>query len=39
LSRTDNEWQRDGVAAALSVAPAGADKFVDRIVDILLRVR
>lgn len=39
LSRTDDEWQRDGVAAALSVAPARADKFVDRIVDVLLRVR
>jgi TIR domain-containing protein len=38
LSRTDNVWQRDGVAAALSLAPAGADQFVDSVVDALLRV-
>jgi hypothetical protein len=39
LSKTDNVWQRDGVAAALSLAPAGADQFVDGVVDALLRVR
>jgi hypothetical protein len=38
LSSTDNVWQRDGVAAALSLAPAGADQFVDSVVDALLRV-
>ena len=38
LSTTDNVWQRDGVAAALSLAPAGADQFVDSVVDALLRV-
>jgi len=38
LSTTDNVWQRDGIAAALSLAPAGADQFVDSVVDALLRV-
>ena len=37
LARTDNVWQRDGVAAALTVAPASADAFVDVVVSTLLR--
>jgi len=38
LAQTDNVWQRDGVAAGLRLAPPGADGFVDRVVDRLLRV-
>jgi hypothetical protein len=38
LSQTDNVWQRDGVAAALSMAPPSADAFVDGVVDALLRI-
>jgi hypothetical protein len=38
LSRTDNFGQRDGVAAALAMAPVSADAFVDGIVDALLRL-
>jgi len=38
LSHTDNVWQRDGVAAALAMAPATADGFVDGVIDALLRL-
>ena len=38
LAQTDNVGQRDGVAAALSMAPPGADEFVDGVVDTLLRI-
>ncbi len=38
LSQTANVGQRDGVAAALSMAPPGADEFVDGVVDTLLRI-
>jgi hypothetical protein len=37
LSRTDNVWQRDGIAAALTMAPASADTFIDNVVNTLLR--
>jgi hypothetical protein len=39
LARTDNVWQRDGVAAALALAPPEAGAFVDRIVGALLQVK
>jgi hypothetical protein len=38
LAQTDNVWQRDGVAAALSMAPPNADEFVDGVVHALLRI-
>ncbi len=39
LAKTDNVWQRDGVAAGLQMAPPDADAFVDRVVGALLEVR
>jgi hypothetical protein len=38
LARTANNWQRDGVAAALQNAPRAADGFVDTVVAQLLSV-
>jgi hypothetical protein len=38
LSKTDDVWQRDGVAAALAMAPPSAGAFVDRVIDDLLRL-
>ncbi len=38
LARTDNVWQRDGVAAALATAPPSADTFVDEVVNALLQI-
>jgi hypothetical protein len=38
LSKTDNIWQRDGVAAALGMAPPDANGFIDKVVGTLLRV-
>jgi hypothetical protein len=37
LARTENTWQRDGVASALQAAPQDADDFVDDVVHKLLR--
>lgn len=39
LAKTDNVWQRDGVAAGLQMAPPEADGFVDHVVGALLEVR
>jgi hypothetical protein len=38
LSKTDNIWQRDGVAAALGMAPPDANGFIDKVVGTLLRI-
>jgi hypothetical protein len=38
LSQTDNVWQRDGVLAALELAPTNANAFIDGVVGALLRV-
>ena len=38
LAKTENAWQRDGVAAALSIATSSADAFIDGVVDELLRL-
>jgi len=39
LAQTDNLWQRDGVAAGLTLAPPGADIFIDGVVGALLQVK
>jgi hypothetical protein len=39
LAKTDNVWQRDGVAAGLQAAQPDADDFVDRVVGALLEAR
>jgi hypothetical protein len=39
LAKTDNLWQRDGVAAGLQAAKPDDDDFVDRLVGALLAVR
>jgi hypothetical protein len=36
LSQTDDIWQRDGVAAALQLAPHSADGLIDHVVGALL---
>jgi hypothetical protein len=39
LAKTDNIWQRDGVVAALQMAEADDNDFVDRVAGALLEVR
>ena len=36
LAQTDDIWQRDGVAAALQLAPPSADRLIQGVVDALL---
>jgi hypothetical protein len=39
LARTENVWQRDGVASALQSAGRGDLEFVDLVVEALLKIR